>query len=61
MNKPALIQPLTDHEHAQLQHFLKHTTAADRINLMEEMRLAFGMDHLKKARDLKEMVEDRPE
>ena len=56
--KRLCVEPLTDDERNQLRLVLKHSTPADRIALMEAMRLSFGTDHLKRCRDLKFRMQD---
>jgi hypothetical protein len=51
--QPKAACSLTQDEMAQLRHVLTHTTAADRILMVEEMRLMFGTEHLRRTRDLK--------
>jgi hypothetical protein len=55
--RPKTASSLTEDEIAQLTHVLAHTTPAERILLVEEMRLMFGTEHLRRARDLKWQME----
>jgi hypothetical protein len=59
--KPIVIPPLTEDEQAQQAHILSHTTAGDRILLVEELRLMFGPEHLRRARDLKWEMNRNPD
>jgi hypothetical protein len=55
--QPTVSSALTSDERAQLIHVLTHTTPADRILMVEELRLVFGPEHLRRARDLKWQME----
>jgi hypothetical protein len=55
--QPKIASSLTEDEVAQLTHVLTHTTPAERILLVEEMRLVFGTEHLRRGRDLKWRME----
>ncbi len=55
--QPESVSALTPEEKAQLDHILTHTTAEDRILMVEELRLMFGTEHLRKARELKWQME----
>lgn len=56
--KRLTVEPLTDIEREQLHLVLQHTTPAERIAWLEEMRLAFGIDHLRKSQAIKLKMQD---
>jgi hypothetical protein len=52
------VEPLTDDELWRLRRVLSGSTPADRLDWLEDLRLMFGPDHLKKCQDLKWRLEE---
>lgn len=60
MNRQSEMFKLTDDERHRIGLVLTGSTPAQRIQWLEAMRLMFGAEHLKKARDLKWRLQDEP-
>lgn len=57
--KRLAVEPLTDDEKHRLRLVLTHSTYAERLEWLEDLRLMFGVEHLKRQQELRWRMEER--